>query len=74
MRLTPDTGNTRTGLGKEKARSGGVKGLEYRFTSIALANWAHMSRNPALEPCECRLFEADHNLRANQSAFAWDGC
>ena len=67
------TGNTRTGLGQEKARNGKLKGLEYRFTAIALAYWGQMVQKPELENTAQRVFEADRKLRAESPDLAWDG-
>ena len=67
------TGNTRTGLGQEKARNGKLKGLEYRFTAISLAYWGQMTQKPELENTAQRVFEADRKLRAESTDLAWDG-
>ena len=67
------TGNTRTGLGQEKARNGKLKGLEYRFTAIALAYWGQMTQKPESEKTAQRVFEADRKLRAESPDLAWDG-
>jgi len=77
-RVRPDgsvdpTGNTRTGLGQEKARNGKPKGLEYRFTAIALAYRGQITRNPELQATARRVFEADRKLRAESPDLAWDG-
>ena len=77
-RIRPDgsvdpAGNTRTGLGQEKARDGKPKGLEYRFTAIALAYRGQMTQDQSLQATARRVFEADRKLRAESPDLAWDG-
>ncbi len=66
-------GNTRTGLGQEKARNKKPKGLEYRFAAISLAYWAQITRDAALTKKAGQVFEADRKLRADPNSMAWDG-
>ena len=53
------TGNTRTGLSQEVARSGKPKGIEYRHIVRSLAHWSQLTQNPVLENKARRVYEAD---------------
>ena len=53
------TGNTRTGLSQEVARSGKPKGIEYRHIVRSLAHWSQLTQNPVLESKARRVYEAD---------------
>ena len=77
-RVKPDgsvdaTGNARTGFGQEKARNGKPNGLEYRFTSLSLGHWAHLTQNAALESTARRVFAADASMRTRGVELTWDG-
>ena len=53
------TGNTRTGLSQEVARSGKPKGIEYRHIVRSLAHWSQLTQNPVFENKARRVYEAD---------------
>jgi hypothetical protein len=58
------TGNTRTGLSQEAARSGKPKGIEYRHVVRSLAHWSQLTQNAELESAGRRVFEADRKSKA----------
>ena len=57
------TGNARTGLSQETARSGKPKGIEYRQVVRSLAHWSQITQNAGIESTARRVFEADRKSK-----------
>ncbi len=57
------TGNTRTGLSQEAARSGKPKGIEDRHVVRSLAHWSKLTQNSQRASAARRVFEADRKSK-----------
>lgn len=62
------TGNTRTGLSQEAARSGKPRGIEYRHVVRSLAHGSQITHNAGLESTARRVFEADRESQPREQA------
>ncbi len=57
------TGDTRTILSQEAARSGKPKGIEDRHVVRSLAHWSKLTQNSQREAAARRVFETDRKSK-----------